>query len=155
MEKKSPQYNKASLQANNLEKEKKSVSLLKKIITVLLLIPIVPIIFFVSLLLTSQKSSSGTTATTTVDQRFSLSSMIKSTYRDTQKGAFNYTFAYCGDPHMQETGSDNFPKLDETIKASKPIFVVFGGEQRVRRPALLGEHRDLPRPAGSVPNLLP
>ena len=124
MEKSHPPHDKKQAKKSGVEEKKKSISLWKKIIAVIIFIPFLPIALLVMMLMSGQHSSD----TVTVDQRFNLSSLIKSPYRDTQKGVYNYSFAYCGDPHMHETGDGNFPKLADTIKAIRSSFIIFGGD---------------------------
>ncbi len=107
-----------------VEEAKQSITLLKKIIMVLILVPFLLLAGFIAVL------TKGTIHTDpiTVDQRFALSSSIKSPYADTLKGAFEYSFVFCGDPHMHTDGDGNFPQLDQFIRANRANFAVFGGD---------------------------
>jgi len=110
--------------SGEIEKKKKSISFLKKIITAVIITPVIPIVILVHMLLSGEKS----TANISVDERFRVSSLIVSPYRDIIKSAYDYSFAFCGDPHMQAEGDGHFPKLDEVIRQNKTGFVIFGGD---------------------------
>ena len=107
-----------------VDKTKRSVSFLKKLIFILVLTPF--ILFGVYLAIVSR--SIINTDPITVDQRFALSSSLKSPYADILKGAFEYSFVFCGDPHMHAEGDGNFPQLDEFIRANRANFAIFGGD---------------------------
>ncbi len=64
----------------------------------------------------------------TVDERFRLSSSIESPYRDTLKNAYEYSFAFCADPHLTAGSDGCFADLDREIRANRISFVVFGGD---------------------------
>ncbi len=108
----------------SVEKKKKSVSFLKKVIVTLIITAVLPIIFFVGLFVLGRAASDGTT----VDQRFALSSSMKSPYTDTLKGSYEYSFAFCGDPHMREEGDGHFAELDGAVRSKRINFVIFGGD---------------------------
>lgn len=100
-------------------------SLLKKILIALLIRPpIILILLFLWLLLLGQRDSEQIT----VDERFRLSSSIKSPYKNTLKGTYQYSFAFCGDPHMRAESDGCFGDLDRAIRENKINFVVFGGD---------------------------
>ena len=103
--------------------EKKSV--LKRILIALLIRPpIILILLPLCLLLLSY----GGKEDITVDERFGLSSSIKSPYKDAVKGTYIYSFAFCGDPHMYSKGDGCFDDLDRAIKMKQIRFVIFGGD---------------------------
>ena len=105
-----------------IEKEK---TLSRKILIALLIRPpILLILLALSLLLLGQRD----TDEVTVDERFRLSSSIKSPYKDTLKGVYEYSFAFCADPHMREDGDGCFGDLDKAIRADRINFVIFGGD---------------------------
>ena len=100
-------------------------SLLKRIIIALLIRPpIVLILLFICLLLLGEGGSDKIT----VDERFRLSSSIESPYKNTLKGAYEYSFAFCADPHMRAEGDGCFGDLDRAIRANRINFVIFGGD---------------------------
>jgi hypothetical protein len=106
-----------------LTKEKKS--LLKRILVALLIRPpVILILLPLCLLLLSYGVKEGIT----VDERFRLSSSIKSPYKDAVKGTYIYSFAFCGDPHMCSKGDGCFDDLDRAIKNRQIRFVIFGGD---------------------------
>jgi len=70
----------------------------------------------------------GRTQESTVEERFGLSSSIKSPYKDAIKGSYIFSFAFAGDPHMYAKGDGCFADLDRVIKQKKIGFVVFGGD---------------------------
>jgi len=106
-----------------LTEEKKS--LLKRILIALLIRPpVILILLPLCLLLLSY----GETEETTVEERFGLSSSIKSPYKDVIKGTYIYSFAFCGDPHMYSKGDGCFDDLDKAIKLNQIRFVIFGGD---------------------------
>ena len=106
-----------------LTEDKKS--LLKRIFIALLIRPpIVLILLPLCLLLLSY----GRIEDITVDERFHLSSSIKSPYKDAVKGTYIYSFAFCGDPHMCSKGDGCFDDLDRAIKMRQIRFVIFGGD---------------------------
>jgi hypothetical protein len=106
-----------------LTEDKKS--LLKRIFIALLIRPpIVLILLPLCLLLLSY----GRIEDITVDERFHLSSSIKSPYKDAVKGTYIYSFAFCGDPHMCSKGDGCFDDLDRVIKTRQIRFVIFGGD---------------------------
>jgi len=106
-----------------LTEEKKS--LLKRILIALLIRP--PIILIL-LPLCLFLLSSVETKEITVDQRFGLSNSIKSPYKDILKNVYDYSFAFCGDPHMYAKGDGCFDDLDKAIKSMQIRFVIFGGD---------------------------
>jgi len=81
-------------------------------------------IFSISLLVLAARGANGTA----VGERFSLSSSIRSPYENTLKGAYQYSFAFCGDPHLHAEGDGCFPELDKAIRANRINFVIFGGD---------------------------
>jgi len=100
-------------------------TLLRKILIALLIRPpIILILLLLGLLLLGQVDSDETT----VDKRFGLSSSIKSPYKNTLKGVYEYSFAFCADPHMREDGDGCFSDLDKAIRADRINFVIFGGD---------------------------
>jgi hypothetical protein len=106
-----------------LTEEKKS--LLKRILIALLIRPpVILILLPLCLLLLSY----GGKEDITVDERFALSSSIKSPYKDAIKGTYIYSFAFCGDPHMYSMGDGCFDDLDRAIKMRQIRFVIFGGD---------------------------
>jgi len=106
-----------------LTKEKKS--LVKRILIALLIRPpIILILLPLCLFLLSH----GEKQEATVEERFGLSSSIKSPYKDAIKGTFVYSFAFCGDPHMRAKGDGCFDDLDRAIKQRQIRFVIFGGD---------------------------
>jgi hypothetical protein len=106
-----------------LTKEKKN--LLKRILIAFLIRPpVILILLPLCLFLLSR----GQTEETTVDQRFHLSSSIKSPYKDTAKNSYAYSFAFCGDPHMYSKGDGCFDDLDRVVRAKQIRFVIFGGD---------------------------
>jgi len=106
-----------------LAEEKKS--LLKRILIALLIRPpVILILLPLCLLLLSY----GDKEETAVDERFHLSSSIKSPYKDAIKGTYIYSFAFCGDPHMYSKGDGCFDDLDRAIKTRRIRFVIFGGD---------------------------
>jgi len=111
-------------QETEIEKKQKSLSFFKKVITILIITPFLPVILFVGLLVSGRASSDGTT----VDERFALSSSMKSPYTDIVKGSYEYSFAFCGDPHMLEEGDGNFGELDSAVRSGRINFVIFGGD---------------------------
>jgi len=103
--------------------EKKS--LWKKIVIALLIRPpIILILLLICLFLWGAQHSDEIM----VDERFRLSSSIKSPYKNTLKGAYQYSFAFCADPHIQAEGDGCFPDLDKAIRAKRISFVIFGGD---------------------------
>lgn len=105
-------------------KNKKTISILKKIITILIVTPFMPIFLLVSLIISARVNSD----TISVDKRFALSSSIEPPYTDTLRNAYDYSFAFCGDPHMLSEGDGCFPELDKCIRSSPIKFAVFGGD---------------------------
>jgi len=106
-----------------LAEEKKS--LLKRILITLLIRPpiiliLLPLCYFLL--------SHAETEEATVEQRFGLSNSIKSPYKNAIKGTFLYSFAFCGDPHMEAKGDGCFDDLDRMIKLKQIRFVIFGGD---------------------------
>jgi len=100
-------------------------SLLKRIIIALLIRPpIVLILLIAGFLLLGEGGSDEIT----VDERFGLSSSIESPYKNTLKGAYEYSFAFCADPHMREEGDGCFGDLDRAIRTNRINFVIFGGD---------------------------
>ena len=106
-----------------MPEEKKTKTLWKKIIIVLLLRPPIVLILLALYLFFWDASD-----VVTVDERFALSSSIKSPYKNTLKGSYQYSFAFCADPHMREEGDGCFPDLDRAIRANRINFVVCGGD---------------------------
>ena len=109
---------------NDTAKEKKSISGLKKLITILIVTPFTPLILLIALLFSGGASSDQVD----VDERFRLSSAIESPYTNILKGSYQYSFVFCGDPHMQSEGDGFFPELDNAIRENKVNFVIFGGD---------------------------
>ena len=107
-----------------IKEKEKSISFLKKVIAILIITPIMPLFILIGLLVSGTMSADGIT----VDDRFALSSSIKSPYEDTLKGSYEYSFAFCGDPHMQAEGDGFFPDLDRVIRANRINFAIFGGD---------------------------
>jgi len=100
-------------------------TLLRKIVVALLIRPpIILILLPLCLLLLGQ----GNPDEITVDKRFMLSSSIKSPYKDTLKGVYQYSFAFCADPHMRADGDGRFGDLDKAVRAKRINFVIFGGD---------------------------
>jgi len=114
----------SSSASGEITKKKKSISFLRKIITIIIITPFIPIALVIGLLFTGEKS----TADIPVNERFRVSSLIESPYKDVIKGSYDFTFAFCGDPHMRADGDGHFPKLDEVIRQNKTGFVIFGGD---------------------------
>jgi predicted phosphodiesterase len=107
----------------DMTEEKKN--LLKRILIALLIRPpIILILLPLCLFLLSRAQ----TEETTVDQRFHLSSSIKSPYKDAIKNTYVYSFAFCGDPHMYSKGDGCFDDLDRAIRTKQIRFVIFGGD---------------------------
>lgn len=103
--------------------EKKSF--LKKVLIALLIRPpIVLILLSLCLLMLRGRHSDEST----VEQRFRLSSSIESPYKNTLKGAYEYSFAFCADPHLSADGDGCFADLDKTIRVRRINFVIFGGD---------------------------
>ena len=109
---------------DEIAKKKRSIAILKKVIVFFIIIPTVPVLIYISLILSASRQSHGIT----VDERFKLSSSIKSPYKDTLKGSYQYSFAFCGDPHLREESDGCFSDLDEAIRSNRMIFVIFGGD---------------------------
>lgn len=107
-----------------INRKKKSISWLKKIITVLITVPFISLFVFIGMLVSGSRTSNETT----VEERFKVSSSLESPYENTLKGSYQYSFAFCGDPHMHAQGDGCFPKLDEVIRAQRVGFVIFGGD---------------------------
>jgi len=100
-------------------------NLLKRILIALLIRPpIILILLPLCLFLLSR----GETQESTVEERFGLSSSIKSPYKDIIKGTYVYSFAFCGDPHLYAKGDGCFDDLDRAIKQKQIRFVIFGGD---------------------------
>jgi hypothetical protein len=100
-------------------------NLFKRIlISILIRPPLILILLPLCLLLLSWRD----TEEPTVEERFGLSSSIKSPYKDAIKGTYVYSFAFCGDPHMYSKGDGCFEDLDREIKLRKIRFVIFGGD---------------------------
>jgi len=97
-----------------------AITWLVRLLILVMLLPILPI----GLLVLAARGPNATT----VDERFSLSSSIRSPYRNTLKGAYQYSFAFCGDPHMHAESRGCFPDLDKVIRANRINFVIFGGD---------------------------
>jgi hypothetical protein len=97
---------------------------LKKIITILIVTFFTPLILLIVLLVSGGASSDQVG----VDERFKLSSAIESPYPNVLQGSYKYSFAFCGDPHMQSKGEGFFPELDITIRQKMANFVIFGGD---------------------------
>ena len=110
--------------ADNIIKKKKNISLLKRVIVILIVTPFLPLFLLISLLVSGEMNSDEIT----IDERFSLSSSMQSPYKDTLKGSYEYSFAFCGDPHLQQEGDGLFPELDKAIRTNCINFVVFGGD---------------------------
>lgn len=104
--------------------EKGSRSLPKKILIALLVRPPIVLILVAGLVIWGQAGSREIP----VDERFALSSSIESPYKNALKGAYEYSFAFCADPHMVAEGDGCFPDLDSEIRDKKINFVVFGGD---------------------------
>ena len=109
---------------NEINNAKEFISQYKKLITIFILTPFIPLAILFSVLTYGKMK----TAQITVDERFSLSSSMKSPYDDILKGIYQFSFAFCGDPHMQAEGDGFFSELNEYIKANKAAFVIFGGD---------------------------
>ena len=97
-----------------------AIGWVKRLFILLMLVPILPIF----LLLLAARGPNGTT----VDERFSLSSSIRSPYENALKGSYQYSFAFCGDPHLHADGDGCFPDLDAAIRENRINFVIFGGD---------------------------
>ena len=97
-----------------------AITWLVRLLILLVLLPILPI----CLLVLAAKGPNGTA----VDERFSLSSSIRSPYENALKGAYQYSFAFCGDPHLHAEGDGCFPDLDKAIRANRINFAIFGGD---------------------------
>jgi 3',5'-cyclic AMP phosphodiesterase CpdA len=106
-----------------MTKERGSLS--KKILLALLIRPPVILILVLLYLLLSGQSGSREVG---VDERFALSSSIESPYKNTLKGAHQYSFAFCADPHLRAEGDGCFPDLDQAIREHRINFVIFGGD---------------------------
>ena len=109
---------------NENNKTKSLISKYKKLIIIFFFIPLIPLGIFIGVLV----AEAVKTGPTTVDERFALSSSMKSPYDDVLKGIYQYSFAFCGDPHMEAEGDNLFPELDKYIKANMVSFVLFGGD---------------------------
>jgi len=109
---------------DNITKKKKNISLLKKVITILIITPFLPLFLLISLLVSSEMSSEEIS----VEERFRLSSSMQSPYKDILKGSYQYSFAFCGDPHLRSEGDSAFPELDKAIRTNCINFVIFGGD---------------------------
>jgi len=114
-----------------MKKDKKALkkaedkALWKKILLALLIRPpILLILVPLCLFLLSREDSDGML----VDKRFSLSSSIESPYQNTLKGVYEYSFAFCADPHLREDDDGCFPELDKAIRSRRINFVIFGGD---------------------------
>ncbi|MBA7662163.1 3',5'-cyclic adenosine monophosphate phosphodiesterase CpdA [subsurface metagenome] len=105
-----------------IEKER---SFWKKAVLALILRPPVMVVLLLGCLYVWGARSSDEV---TVDERFALSSSIRSPYRNALKGSYQYSFAFCGDPHMRRDGDGCFPDLDKEIRAKRMSFVIFGGD---------------------------
>ena len=92
----------------------------KAVIALLIRPPLILIVVLLGLVVWGGQHSDAIT----VDERFALSSSIKSPYRDTLKGAYQYSFAFCADPHIGAEGDGCFPDLDSSIRANRISFVV-------------------------------
>jgi len=97
----------------------------KKVLVALLLRPPV---FLLAFLLCLVLLGSGGSSETTVDERFELSSSIECPYKDAIKNAYEYSFAFCADPHLTADGDGCFADLDRAIRANRISFVLFGGD---------------------------
>ena len=109
---------------DDLAEKKRHIAILKKVIAILIITPIIPIFLFIGMVVSGEANSSDIT----VDERFSLSMSMESPYKDTLKNVYQYSFAFCGDPHMQEEGDGGFPELDAAIRSDIISFVIFGGD---------------------------
>lgn len=99
--------------------------ILRKVLLALLIRPpIILILLPLCLLLLGE----GNSKETTVDERFRLSSSIESPYKNTLKNAYEYSFAFCADPHLSADSDGCFADLDKAIRANRISFVVFGGD---------------------------
>jgi len=103
---------------------KDSRSLSKKILIALLIRPPIILILVAGLLIWGRTG----THETTVDERFALSTSVESPYKNALKGAYEFSFAFCADPHMVAKSDGCFPDLDKAIRDKKINFVMFGGD---------------------------
>jgi len=90
------------------------------LIRFLIFIPVIPIALFLL--------GMGSPSKITVDERFSLSTSIESPYKNTQKNAYEYSFAFCADPHLRADSDGCFKDLDAEIRGKHIDFVIFGGD---------------------------
>ncbi len=100
-------------------------TLTKKILLALLIRPPIILILLILYLVLSGSRGAGEVG---VDERFALSSSIKSPYKNTLKGAPQYSFAFCADPHLRAESDGCFPDLDRAIREQRINFVIFGGD---------------------------
>ena len=106
-----------------MTKERRSLSN-KILIALLIRPPIILILVVLGFVLLGRAGSHDIT----VDERFALSSSIQSPYKATLKGTYQYSFAFCADPHLRAESDGCFPDLDRAIRANQISFVVFGGD---------------------------
>jgi predicted phosphodiesterase len=109
---------------DKIETNIKRQRLLKKLIVMGIVAAMLPVMIFFGVTLHGRLNSTGIT----VDERFKLSTSMKSPYEDTAKGSYMYSFVLCGDPHMPAEGDGLFPELDSFIRRNMVNFALFTGD---------------------------
>ena len=105
---------------------KENKAFVKKVVLALLIRP--PLVLLAVLVGVFVWGGGNSPDEITVDERFLFSSSIDSPYEDTLRGIYQYSFAFCADPHLKAEGDGCFPDLDKEIRQNKIGFVVFGGD---------------------------
>ena len=105
---------------------KENKAFVKKVVLVLLIRP--PIVLLAVLVGIYVWGGKTSPEEITVSERFLFSSSIDSPYEDTLRGTYQFSFAFCADPHLKVESDGCFPDLDREIRARQISFVVFGGD---------------------------